>query len=426
MRAEAVIFDLDGVIADTAALHRRSWEAIATRYGIPFDEQTNDRMRGLTRPQSLQVFLERAPRPFSADEQHAIIELKNQIFLDDVARLRPQDALPGARELIEACRRRGVRLAVASSSRNVTAVLEQLELAAAFEVLVDARAAPRSKPDPQAFSLAAERLGVSPANCIAIEDGQAGVDAARAAGMCVVGVGPSSRLQGVDLLVPDLTHVTVDQLLALPRSGRLDALSIGAFLGALASNSPTPGGGAAAALCGGLAAALGRMVAAYTIGRPKFADVQAEVAALDAELGRAAALLATLMEEDASAYANLGAAMKLDRGDPARAARIQEAALIAGAVPLETLAICARVLRLAERLAATGNPMLRSDAHCAMHFARAAGRAAAENVRVNLPMIEAGQRSLYETQLSQLLSAFEPDPACFAPAPPTVSPPGRR
>ena len=190
-------------------------------------------------------------------------------------------------------------------------------------------------------------------------------------------------------------------------SAWLDDLTVRAFLGALASNAPTPGGGAAAALGGSLAAALGRMVAAYTLGRPKFAGVESEVVALDAELARAATLLARLIEEDASAYGALSAALKLDRSDPSRTVRVQSAAMVAGAVPLETVATSVRVLRIAERLAAIANPMLRSDALCAQHFARAAGLSAAENVRANLALMDAPQRALFEGELARLLAAFD-------------------
>lgn len=408
MPIAAAVFDLDGVIADTATLHRRSWERVAQHYGVPFDSRVNDRMRGLTRPESLRVFLEAAPRQFSPDEQREILALKQALYLESVAALGPDDALPGVRAFIDSCRRHGLRLAVASSSRNVTVVLERLGLRDQFDVVVDANVAPRSKPDPQAFQLAAERLGVLPRACVAIEDGQAGVDAARAAGMFVIGVGPPGRLRNVDRLAASLAEVRVEDLLALGPPARLDDLSVRAFLAALGSGAPTPGGGAAAAVCGGLAAALGRMVVTYTLGRPKFAAVEGEVASLDAELARAATLLAALVEEDSAAYAGLSAAMKLDRHDPGRAARVQEAAAVAGAVPLETAVVCTRVCRIAERLAVIANPMLRSDAHCARHFARAATLAALENVRVNLPLMTPAERALLEGELAGIEAALEP------------------
>jgi alpha,alpha-trehalose phosphorylase len=208
----AVVFDLDGVIADTARLHRQSWETLAQRHDVPFDERMNDRMRGLTRPQSLAVFLEAAPRAFSPGEQNELIQAKNDEYLRLVADLAPGDELPGIRPLLEDLRRHGIAAAVASSSRNVRIVLERLELVDFFTALIDAHAAPRSKPDPQAFALAAQALGQSPARCVAIEDGAAGVAAARAAGMAVIGVGPRERLGEPDEVVASTMELTVDRL----------------------------------------------------------------------------------------------------------------------------------------------------------------------------------------------------------------------
>ncbi len=213
-RAEpwAVVFDLDGVIADTARLHRLSWEGLAGRLGIVFNEQTNDRMRGLTRPESLSVFLEAAPRPFSAGEREAILREKNDAYLRLVAGMTPADALPGVRPLLESLRCAGVPTAVASSSRNVRVVLERLDLLPFFAAIIDANAAPRSKPDPQAFAMAAEALGLPGPRCVAIEDGAAGVAAARAAGMRVVGIGPRERLCSADDVVASCVELSVDRL----------------------------------------------------------------------------------------------------------------------------------------------------------------------------------------------------------------------
>lgn len=216
----AVIFDMDGVITDTAALHRRSWEVVASRFGVRFDDRINDRMRGLTRPESLRVLLEGARTAIPPDRYGEILDLKNTLFLDLVARLTSADRLPGVSALIADCRGAGLRLAVASSSRNVRVVLERLALLDAFDVLVDAEAAPRSKPDPQAFLLAAEGLDVHPQACVVLEDGQAGVDAARAAGMKVVGVGPPGRLEHTDLHVPSLDQLSARRLLDLSKPTR--------------------------------------------------------------------------------------------------------------------------------------------------------------------------------------------------------------
>ncbi len=180
-------------------------------------------------------------------------------------------------------------------------------------------------------------------------------------------------------------------------------LSIDDFLDRLASDAPTPGGGAVAALTGALAAALGRMVCALTTGKAKFADVEPQVNQLTSRLNRATLMLKRLIDEDAAAYAELSAAFKIDRDDPQRKERTAQAAGVAAAVPLETVAVSRQVLGDLRRLEPIGNPNLRSDIEAAVHLARAAMHAAAANVRVNLPFLAAEQAREVEQELERLL-----------------------
>jgi formiminotetrahydrofolate cyclodeaminase len=184
----------------------------------------------------------------------------------------------------------------------------------------------------------------------------------------------------------------------------LVAGSIDGFLDRLASQEPTPGGGAVAALAGALAASLGRMACALTIGNAKFADVQPQVSQLASRLNRATLLLKQLIDEDAAAYAELSAAFKLDRAEPKRKQRVRQAAGLAAAVPLETVAVSRQVLGDLRRLEPIGNPNLRSDVEAAMHLARAAMDAAAANVRVNLPLLPDAQARQVGDELDQLLA----------------------
>jgi formiminotetrahydrofolate cyclodeaminase len=176
-------------------------------------------------------------------------------------------------------------------------------------------------------------------------------------------------------------------------------LTIGDFLDRLASDAPTPGGGSAAALAGAVAAALGRMVCALTVGKAKFAAVEPEIRALAQRLARADGMLRQFIDEDAAAYEVLCEAFKVDRSDPRRAERVSTAATLAATVPLETAALCAELVRDLNRLAAIGNPLLRSDVAAALHLAQAAMRAAAANVRANLPWIAADDAQQMENQL---------------------------
>jgi beta-phosphoglucomutase len=211
----SVIFDLDGVLADTAELHYRSWQRLATRLGIPFDRSVNDRMRGVSRPESLAILLRGHETRFSAADQEGFLVEKNDAYLELVNQMTPADLLPGARPLLEALRAAGARISLASSSRNAAPVLERLGVAVLFDAVVDANTAARSKPDPQVFLLAAERLGVSPAGCVVIEDGAVGVAAARAAGMRVIGIGPAERLTGADRVVATMAEIDVALIAAV-------------------------------------------------------------------------------------------------------------------------------------------------------------------------------------------------------------------
>lgn len=181
-------------------------------------------------------------------------------------------------------------------------------------------------------------------------------------------------------------------------------LSVAEFLDRLAARAPTPGGGSVAALAGALAAALGRMVAAFTLGNPKFAAVEAATRAVAQRLERADALFRGLVDEDAVAYELLAAALRVEKSDPRRPAEVARAALLAGSVPLETAALAAGVAADLAVLQAGGNPHLRTDAEAAGHLARAAVLAGAANVRANLPLMAAEDARQIEAQLAPLLA----------------------
>lgn len=191
-------------------------------------------------------------------------------------------------------------------------------------------------------------------------------------------------------------------------TGGLADLTVRDFLDRLASDAPTPGGGAVAALSAALAASLGRMAGALTAGKPRFAGVERQVLDLMQRLHRTSAMLLRLMEEDAEAYALLAAAFKLRKDDAARAGRIEAAATYAAAVPLQTMAAGRRVLNDLERLGAIANPNLRSDVAAGQHLAHAAIAAAAENVRANLPYVSDEQRQAVQAELDRLLAAPAP------------------
>ncbi|MCA9245062.1 MAG: beta-phosphoglucomutase [Phycisphaerales bacterium] len=211
----AVIFDLDGVITDTAELHYQSWRAIANELGIPFDHQANNALRGLSRPQSLEKLLGPRSGDFTPAQKHDLLARKNDDYLARVAGMSERDLLPGVEPLLRSLRDARIPMAIGSSSKNATFVLERLGVTSYFEAVVDGLAAPNSKPHPEVFLLAARRLGVPPAGCVVIEDAEAGVAAAKAAKMRVIGVGPAERVGGADVITPTIAALDTQTVLSL-------------------------------------------------------------------------------------------------------------------------------------------------------------------------------------------------------------------
>jgi len=217
---EAVIFDLDGVLVSTDEFHYRGWKRLADEIGTHFDRDMNERCRGVSRMESLEVVLEHADRAFSDDEKQALAERKNGYYRAMLSELTPDDTLPGARPTLQTLRGRGVRTAIASSSRNAGDIAERLALRGLVDALVDGNDITRSKPDPQVFQLAADRLGVAPERCLVVEDAQSGIEAARRAGMHAFGIGAPEALPNAPRRAESLAEVAPDQLLDVADEGQ--------------------------------------------------------------------------------------------------------------------------------------------------------------------------------------------------------------
>ncbi|WP_234411278.1 beta-phosphoglucomutase [Rhodanobacter thiooxydans] len=211
---KAVVFDLDGVLADTAVLHRAAWQQLADEIGAPLDEATAGRMKGVDRRGSLDILLEQAPRCYSEAEKEAFAARKNAHYVELIERLGPQDLLPGARAAVESVRRAGLKTALASASRNAPQLLARLGIAALFDCVVDANRIARSKPDPEIFLAAARGLGLSSQECLGVEDAAAGIAALHAAGMTAVGIGRAQELDKADVLLPDIAAFDISRFIA--------------------------------------------------------------------------------------------------------------------------------------------------------------------------------------------------------------------
>lgn len=201
-RFRAAIFDLDGVLCDTARFHYLAWKRLADLLGIPFGEQDNERMKGLSREDSLRVLLQLDGRSVPDEKEfQRLAEQKNRWYVEAVSQMTPADLAPGARNFLQGLRQLGVLTALGSASKNTAQVLKRLELEDAFDCIVDGTMVERAKPDPEIFLRSARRFGLPPADCVVFEDAPAGVLAAHRGGMPCVGVGRGDRLTEAELVI---------------------------------------------------------------------------------------------------------------------------------------------------------------------------------------------------------------------------------
>jgi beta-phosphoglucomutase len=210
-RPRAIIFDLDGVITDTAEFHYLGWQQLADEEDIPFDRAANEALRGLSRRESLLAML--GDRVVPEEQLRDWMGRKNDYYVASLGDMGPEDALPGAVALLEDARARGLALAIGSSSKNARLVLDKLGLTDRFDAIADGTTVERAKPAPDLFLAAAELLDVEPAACIVIEDAASGVDAALAAGMIAVGVGPADRVGHAHHRFDTTADIDLDEVL---------------------------------------------------------------------------------------------------------------------------------------------------------------------------------------------------------------------
>ena len=204
---EAVIFDLDGVICHTDLYHYQAWKTIADRLDISFDERINARLRGISRMDSLNIILKQTDRSFTQHEKELLAEEKNQVYQSFLRQMTPADLSAGTLNALNTLRDMGLKLAVASSSRNTALILEQLGLDTFFDAVADGNQISRSKPDPEVFLLAASLLGIQPSNALVVEDAAAGICAAKAGGFWVAGLGDAANESGVDFGIATLKEL---------------------------------------------------------------------------------------------------------------------------------------------------------------------------------------------------------------------------
>ena len=210
----AVIFDLDGVISDTARYHYLAWQKITTEFGIYFDEQINERLKGVDRMNSLAIILERADKQFSEAEKKLWADQKNEYYKELIETMTPADILPGTRELLSALKEKRVKVGLASVSKNALTVIGKLQIGHFFDYIGDAALIKKGKPDPEIFLTVAENLQMAVKECMGVEDAAAGIKAIKAAGMYAVGVGSPQILGEADEVISGLKEFTIDKYVA--------------------------------------------------------------------------------------------------------------------------------------------------------------------------------------------------------------------
>lgn len=189
MNYKAIIFDLDGVICSTDEYHYQAWKALADRLGIPFDRTINNRLRGVSRMESLEIILEKAGREYAAEEKASFAEEKNALYRELLHQMSSADLSDEVRDTLLSLRGKGIRVAIGSSSKNTPFILNRIGLGDFFEAVADGNCIANSKPHPEVFLKAAAMLGLEPADCLVVEDAHAGVEAAAAGGFDCAAIG---------------------------------------------------------------------------------------------------------------------------------------------------------------------------------------------------------------------------------------------
>ena len=213
MKYKACIFDLDGVIVDTAVYHYKAWKRLANEMGFDFTEHQNEQLKGVSRMASLELILGWGQVTGATEaEKEEMATRKNLWYTDMINQMTPDEILSGAEEFVQACRDTGIKTAIGSASKNTPIILAKLQLTQLFDAIVDGNSVSKAKPNPEVFLKGAEALGVSPADCVVFEDAVAGIEAALNAGMKAVGIGSPKMLTEADVVVSGLDKFTLEML----------------------------------------------------------------------------------------------------------------------------------------------------------------------------------------------------------------------
>lgn len=216
---QACLFDLDGVIVDTARYHYLAWKRLAAELGFDFSEHDNERLKGVSRVRSLEILLEIGGLTLPEATKRELAARKNDWYVEMISRMDESEVLPGARRFLDECRAAGLRTALGSASKNAMTILRNIRMVDCFDAIIDGNRTAAAKPDPEVFLLGAQDLGVAPADCVVFEDAEAGVEAALRAGMYCVGVGSEATLSRAHMVISGLSAMTLERLKQLKPAG---------------------------------------------------------------------------------------------------------------------------------------------------------------------------------------------------------------
>ena len=208
----AFIFDLDGVIVDTAKYHFLAWKNLANALGFDFTEEQNELLKGVSRIQSLEILLSIGKVELPGAEKEKLLLQKNKEYLEYVNKMTSEEILPGVNDLLNFLEINDIKYALGSASKNAPLILEKVGLLNRFTAIVDGNDVSKAKPDPEVFLIGAKKLGMKPENCVVVEDAIAGIQAANAAKMISIGIGDANVLNEADYVFKDMTAITPDFL----------------------------------------------------------------------------------------------------------------------------------------------------------------------------------------------------------------------
>jgi beta-phosphoglucomutase len=212
MQFKSALFDLDGVIVDTAVYHFKAWRRLANELGFDFTEHQNEQLKGISRMESLDLILQWGNKQLSQEDKNIWATRKNEWYLELITNMTPREILPGVKDFLNQLKDEKIAIALGSASKNSKMILNKIELFHYFDAIIDGNNITKGKPDPQVFLMGAVETNSLPSECIVFEDAQAGIEAAKAGGMFAVGIGEAKILSKADLVIKSFEDITLKDL----------------------------------------------------------------------------------------------------------------------------------------------------------------------------------------------------------------------